>query len=266
MYISSPNNQRLKDLRKLEKASERKTENVVLLEGLREVNLAYRAGYTFRTVFICEKSIKETEHYNTSFLKDLNNVELITLSPEAYSSIAYRESTEGIIAVVEQKGHTLSHLRLSENPLVLVIEGVEKPGNFGAMLRTCDATKVDAVIICDAKTDVYNPNVIRSSIGTVFTNQIAVDSTWNVIAFLKEKGIETYAAYLETELFYYGSNFKIPTAIVVGTEAEGLSSDWISQSDHHVKIPMLGEIDSLNVSVSAAVLLYEVVRQRQFKI
>ena len=146
--------------------------------------------------------------------------------------------------------------------MILVIEGVEKPGNLGAMLRTCDAAHVDAVLICDGKTDIYNPNVVRSSLGTVFTQQVIVCQTAGAIAFLKEKGIKIYAAELRNSNLYFSENFKQPSAVVVGTEATGLSDTWIDVADARIKIPMLGEIDSLNVSVSAAVLLFEAVRQR----
>jgi TrmH family RNA methyltransferase len=263
MYISSLQNTKIKEIKKLEKSAYRKETGTFLLEGLREINLANRAGYFFESIYVCESRIRETQHYNLDFIHKMKeSVAVFTVSEEVYSSVAYRESTEGIFAVTRVKQHTLSSLQLSENPLILVIEGVEKPGNFGAMLRTCDAVNADAVIICDAKTDVYNANVIRSSVGTVFTNQIAVDSTWNVIQYLKEQNINSYAAYLETNQDYYASNFVQPTAIVVGTEADGLSEEWINAASYRIKIPMLGEIDSLNVSVSAAILLYEGLRQR----
>ena len=144
-----------------------------------------------------------------------------------------------------------------------MIEGVEKPGNLGAMLRTCDAVAVDAVIVCDTKTDIYNPNVVRSSIGTIFTNQIAVASAEEVIAYLKGKGIKTYAADLTATQSYFQKELSKPSAIIVGDEATGLSPDWVAAADERIKIPMLGRIDSLNVSVSAAVLLYEALRQRE---
>jgi TrmH family RNA methyltransferase len=264
MYISSLQNAKIKEIKKLEKSAYRKETRTFLLEGLREINLAFRAGYFFESIFICESRIKETDVYNLEFVQQIkDSCSVFTVSEDVYSSVAYRESTEGIFAVTRTKPHTLASLQISHNPLILVIEGVEKPGNFGAMLRTCDAVNADAVIICDAKTDVYNANVIRSSVGTVFTNQIAVDSTWNVIQYLKEQNINSYAAYLETNHEYYESDFAKPTAIVVGTEADGLSEDWINAATDKIKIPMLGEIDSLNVSVSAAVLLYEALRQRR---
>ncbi len=263
MFISSVNNQRIKEVRKLQKASERRAQNLFVAEGLREVILAHKGGYEIVTLFICYDKVRQSEAYNLVFLDHLKNTEIIEITEEVYASMAYRDSTEGILAIIKPKELNLASLKLSEKPLILVIEAVEKPGNFGAMLRTADAAGIEAVIICDPRTDVYNPNVVRSSLGTVFTNQIAVSETAEVIAFLKEKNIASYAAYLETEKMYYEYDFSQPTAIVVGGEANGLSEEWIKNATHHLKIPMLGKIDSLNVSVSAAVLLYDAVRQRK---
>lgn len=263
MYLSNPGNPRLKEVQKLEKHAHRKETGLFSVEGLKEINLAYKAGYEFEQVFICEEKIKETESYNLQFLKTISEIKLNTVSPEAYKAIAYRDSTEGIVAVLKQKEHSLNDLVLPEHPLLLVIEGVEKPGNLGAMLRTADAVGVDAVLLCDMATDLYNPNVIRSGIGTVFTNKIAVDSTGNIIDFLKQRKITTYAASLQAKKIYYEFDYKKPTAFVVGEEANGLSDLWQTNADEKLIIPMNGTIDSLNVSVSAAVLLYEALRQRK---
>jgi TrmH family RNA methyltransferase len=260
VFIQSAQNTRIKNLKKLEKSSERKEQGVFLIEGLRELCLAVRAGYELEELFLCEELLTQSEEYNLSEVSE--NTPIILLSKEAYSAVAYRETTEGILATAKPKEHGLQNLELKENALVLVIEAVEKPGNLGAMLRTCDAAAVDAVIVCDARTDVYNPNVVRSSIGCNFTNQIGVGTTEEVIHFLKEKKVKTYAAELTAEKFYFEQDLKEATAIVVGTEATGLSEEWIHAAEERIKIPMLGTIDSLNVSVSAAVLLFEARRQR----
>lgn len=260
VFIQSAQNTRIKNLKKLEKSSERKEQGVFLIEGLRELCLAVRAGYELEELFLCEELLTQSEEYNLSEVSE--NTPIILLSKEAYSAVAYRETTEGILATAKPKEHGLQNLELKENALVLVIEAVEKPGNLGAMLRTCDAAAVDAVIVCDARTDVYNPNVVRSSIGCIFTNQIGVGTTEEVIHFLKEKKVKTYAAELTAEKFYFEQDLKEATAIVVGTEATGLSEEWIHAAEERIKIPMLGTIDSLNVSVSAAVLLFEARRQR----
>ncbi len=258
--ISSVHNPKIKNLKKLEKVSERREQNLFVIEGLRETVLAHRAGYQMESLFVCEEIFKEQKEYP---LREIQNPKSeIRISKAVYDSLAYRETTEGVIATVVPKKLLLSELKLPANPLILVIEAVEKPGNLGAMLRTCDAAGADAVIICDAKTDVYNPNVIRSSIGTVFTNQIAVCETTEAITFLKQQKVTTYAAELSAQSAHYQKNFKTATAIVVGTEATGLSSEWRSAADEKIKIPMRGKIDSLNVSVSAAILLFEAQRQR----
>jgi TrmH family RNA methyltransferase len=193
----------------------------------------------------------------------LNGIEKIEVTESVYRSVAYRESTEGILATVKLKSHTLADLTLQPNSLILVIEAVEKPGNLGAMLRTADAAGVDAVIICDNKTDLYNANVIRSSVGTIFTNSVAVGSAEETISFLKINNIVILAATPEAETLYTKQNMTTAVAVVVGAEAEGLSFTWKNAATENVCIPMLGQIDSLNVSVSAALLLYEAVRQRR---
>ncbi|HLP18949.1 MAG TPA: RNA methyltransferase [Chitinophagales bacterium] len=258
--ISSLQNPKIKNLKRLEKSSERREQNLILIEGLRETVLALRAGYTIETIFICEEILTSSKEYP---LSELNGVkDRYSIAKPVYDSLAYRETTEGVIALARPREHTLDKLQLKANPLILVIEGVEKPGNLGAMLRTCDAAGVDAVIVCDPKTDVYNPNVIRSAVGTVFTSQIAVCETNEAIGFFKKNNITTYAAELRATDTYFQKNFKTATAFVVGTEATGLSTEWINAADEKIIIPMQGKIDSLNVSVSAAVLLFEAVRQR----
>jgi TrmH family RNA methyltransferase len=263
MYISNPKNQRIKDVLKLDKASYRKEVGLFVSEGLREVNLAYKAGYEIEQIFICEEMVIETELYNLGFLSAAAENIVTHVSQEVYEGLAYRGSTEGIVAVIKQKKHNLAEIILPSNPLILVIEGVEKPGNLGAMLRTTDAVGIDAVLLCDMATDLYNPNVIRSGIGTVFTNQIAVDSTRNIISFLKDRCVTSYAASLQAKKVYSDFDFKKPTAFVLGEEANGLSELWQNSADEPLIIPMNGAIDSLNVSVAAAVLLYEALRQRK---
>ena len=258
--ITSVQNPKIKNLKRLEKASERKEQQLILIEGLREIVLAARAGYQITSLFICQEIVKQEGDYTVAEIKA---TQTFLISKEVYDTLAYRETTEGIIATAKPKKLLLQSLVLPPNPLILVLAGVEKPGNIGGMLRTCDAAAVDAVIICDGKTDVYNPNVIRSSIGTNFTTQIAVCETSEAIFYLKQKGITTFAAELTATDPHYSKNFRQPAAVIVGTESTGLSAEWIAAADEHVKIPMLGKIDSLNVSVSAGILLFEAVRQRQ---
>ena len=167
-----------------------------------------------------------------------------------------------MVAEVKARPHSLEDLPQRDNPLIVVLEGVEKPGNLGAVLRSADAAGADAVIICDPLTDIYNPNLIRASIGAVFTVPVAVCTSEEAIAYLKERGIKIHTAQLQDSREYYDTPMTGPVAIVMGTEATGLTSVWREAADSHIRIPMLGRLDSLNVSVSAAILLYEAVRQR----
>ena len=180
-----------------------------------------------------------------------------------YEKVAYRGSTEGIIAEVRAVPRRLSDLRLGESPLVMVLESVEKPGNLGAVLRSADAAGADAVIVCDPLTDIWNPNLIRSSVGAIFSVPVAVCTSEEAIAFFKERRIRILTAQLQDSEWYYAADMTAGTAIVMGTESTGLTQIWRDAADAHIKIPMLGRLDSLNVSVSASVLLYEAVRQRR---
>ena len=193
-------------------------------------------------------------------LQDIKNVYEVT--QQVYEKIAYRGSTEGLLAVVKSKNHSLEGLNLPENPLIIILESVEKPGNLGAVLRSADAAGADAVIVCDPLTDLYNPNLIRASIGALFTVPTVAVSNAECIAFLKERGIKILTAQLQDSEFYYDMDMTCGTAIVMGTEATGLTDEWRRAADAHIRIPMCGQLDSLNVSVSAAVLLFEAVRQR----
>ena len=176
--------------------------------------------------------------------------------------MAYRGGTEGVITELHCKEMSLEALQLKDNPLVVVLEAVEKPGNLGAVLRSADASGVDAVIVCDPLTDLYNPNLIRSSIGGIFTVPTAAATSEETIKWLKDRGIKIYTAQLQDSEWYYDTDMKGGTAIVMGTEATGLTNVWRKAADAHIKIPMLGRLDSLNVSVSAAILMFEAVRQR----
>ena len=179
-----------------------------------------------------------------------------------YEKIAYREGTEGIIAEMKYKDRRLEDIKLSENPLIVVLESVEKPGNLGAVLRSADAAGADAVIICDPLTDLYNPNLIRASIGAIFSRQVAAATSEETISWLKANNIQILTAQLQDSSLYYDTPMTGPTAIVMGTESTGLTDIWRKAADKHIRIPMLGALDSLNVSVSAAILLFEAVRQR----
>ncbi|MEZ4875612.1 MAG: RNA methyltransferase [Flavobacteriaceae bacterium] len=263
--ISSLQNPLIKQVIQLtEKSRERKKHGLFVVEGQREISLANKGGYTIETLLFCAEIIPQ-EALSTLQKTIEIPFEIIQVSKEVYEKIAYRSSTEGVIALCKSKDLQLSALQFHrENPLILVAEAPEKPGNIGALLRTADAAKVDAVIIANPKTDLFNPNIIRSSVGCVFTNQVATGSTSEIIAFLKDKHIPTYCAALQASKNYYECDFTQAAAIVVGTEDDGLTEEWLQNSSQNIIIPMQGEIDSMNVSVAAGILIFEAKRQRNF--
>ena len=261
IQITSIQNPLIKSLVLLqEKAKARKQSGTFLIEGKREIELAIKGNYQLETILFLPELITENEI--NKLVK--SKVELIEITKEVYQKLAYRDTTEGILAVAKTKTLSLNDLKLPENALILVMESIEKPGNIGAMLRTCDAAKIDAVIIANPKTDLYNPNIVRSSVGCLFTNQIASDTTENVIQFLKDKKIAIFGATLQNSNFYHTQDYTTASALVVGTEATGLTQAWRDNATQNIIIPMQGEIDSMNVSVASAILLFEAKRQRGF--
>lgn len=260
-HISSLQNPLIKQLLLLqEKSRERKKTGLFVVEGEREISLAVKAGYEIVSLVYCN------EIYSEHIFMHLTGepVDRVEVPFAVYQKIAYRESTEGIIAIAKSKTHAIDSLHFnSKNPLILIAEAPEKPGNIGALLRTADAAKLDAVIIANPKTDLYNPNVIRSSVGCLFTNQVVMGSTDEIISFLNQRSIHIYCAALQASKNYTDVNFTAASAIVVGTESTGLSDAWLAQSTQNILIPMEGEIDSMNVSVAAAILIYEAKRQRK---
>jgi TrmH family RNA methyltransferase len=261
--ITSIQNSYIKNLIKLqEKARERKKQGLFIIEGKREISLAISSEYEFDSILFCPKIISEKEIIQF-FNQNINRIEI---SIEVYQKLAYRDSTEGIIAVTKTKDLSLNKIQLNnKKPLILIAEGIEKPGNIGALLRTADAANVDAVFIATPKSDLYNTNIIRSSVGCVFTNQIAQGTSEEIIAFLQKNNIDIYAATLQNSNEYHQQDYTNSAAIIVGTEATGLSNIWRTVATKHINIPMQGKIDSMNVSVSAAIIIFEAVRQRKSK-
>ena len=260
--ITSLQNTRIKNIVKLGKAKERKDQNLFILEGARELTLALSGGYKPDSVFVCPELFTKTDypHVLDSIGKEL----MYEVSQQVFEKVAYREGSDGLIALMKPKQHSLVNLSIKSNPFIIILEAVEKPGNLGAILRTADAAQVDAVIVCDPQTDVYNPNAIRSSVGCIFTVPVAVCSSTEALAWLKQQGITSYAAELQASEWYQDVNYTTPSAIVMGTEADGLTDFWLNNADKRIKIPMRGKIDSLNVSVSTAVITFEAMRQRGF--
>lgn len=284
--ITSAQNRKVKELLTLvEKSKERSAAGLFIVEGQRELGHCLDAGFIPETLFICGEvmavqnnavNVAKTGHL-TENIEGKDGLDALIAKAEAlnprlgvvqipaflYEKVAYRGSTEGIIAEVHSVPRALEDLRLGERPLVMVLESVEKPGNLGAVLRSADAAGADAVIVCDPLTDIWNPNLIRSSVGAVFSVPVAVCTSADAIAFLKKRGIRILTAQLQDSEWYYDTDMTGATALVMGTESTGLTQAWRDSADAHIKIPMLGRLDSLNVSVSAAVLLYEAVRQRK---
>ena len=284
--ITSAQNRKVKELLTLvEKSKARSAAGLFVVEGQRELGHCLDAGFIPETLFICGEVMAvqnnvvngaKTGHL-TENIEGKDGLDALIAKAEAlnprlsvvqipaflYEKVAYRGSTEGIIAEVHSVPRSLEDLRLGESPLVMVLESVEKPGNLGAVLRSADAAGADAVIVCDPLTDIWNPNLIRSSVGAVFSVPVAVCTSADAIAFLKELGIRILTAQLQDSEWYYDTDMTGATALVMGTESTGLTQAWRDSADAHIKIPMLGRLDSLNVSVSAAVLLYEAVRQRK---
>lgn len=250
--ITSTQNARIKHVVTLQqKSSLRREEGLFVVEGQREIEHCIACGYEIVELFVLD-----TTNYT-------GDIEPTFVTAQVYEKMAYRESTEGIIAVAKVKSHRLQDLKFNkQNPLVVVLESVEKPGNLGAILRTAEAANVDAVIVCDPLTDIYNPNLIRASIGGVFSVSVATCASKECIEFLKANKIRILTAQLQDSYDYYDYDMSHATALVMGTESTGLSQQWRDAADVHIRIPMLGRLDSLNVSVSTAILIYEAVRQR----
>ena len=264
MRISSLQNPSVKNLVKLTKARERKAQDLFVIEGARELSLALAGDYSIEEVYVCPELFTNTRYPDV--LNSIVGNRIIDITPQVFEKVSYRTSSDGVIALARPKMHTLADIRLSDNPFVIILEAVEKPGNLGAILRSADAAAVDAVIVCDPQTDIYNPNVVRSSVGALFTVQIAACTSQEAMNWLDQNKIVSYAAELEASNWYQDIDYSGPSAIVMGTEAEGLTNIWLNYSKKRIKIPMRGKIDSLNVSVSTAVLTFEAMRQRELKI
>ncbi len=272
LKISSLQNPRIKFALSLQKASVRKKEGLFVIEGLREINLAIQSGYRFQSLYFCPDIIERNivvssdDSLDPSGLISSVSREVLAIETTAtvFRKLVYRENSDGLFVIAFQKKHKLNSISLSSNPLLLVVESVEKPGNLGAILRTADAAGVDALLACNGITDIYNPNVVRSSLGTLFTMQIAACTTDEAVRWLKEKRISIFTTSLNASLSYHLVNYTLPAAIVAGSEATGISPVWEENSEANIIIPMFGKVDSMNVSVATSIVLYEALRQRNF--
>mgnify|MGYP003291709549 CR=1 FL=1 len=253
--ITSKSNPKIKNVVKLQKSSERREQNRIIIEGRREIERAVACGFIVDTLFVCNDIVKEAVDIKA------NIVEEVTL--EVFEKIAYREGSDGLLAIAIPKYADLKSFKPKKKPLIIVLETVEKPGNLGAVMRTADAAGVDAVIIADPRTDLYNPNAIRASIGTIFSVPLFACTSEECVKWLKENDIKIYCTYLKASIDYLEADFREGSAIVMGTEATGISDTWVKAADQNLIIPMNGIADSLNVSVTTAIVVFEAIRQRR---
>ena len=260
-YISSKNNSIFKNISKLSSSSKkRKQTKSFLVEGIKFIEMCHSNKFNFIEIIICSEIISNE---NLNFIK--NNFEhfnLFDFSKKLFDDISYKKNQDGILAIVQNKNNSIDDFKLSKNPYILVVESPEKPGNIGALLRTADAAGMDGLIIANPKTELYNPNTIRSSLGSLFSMQIATDSTENVINFLTKNDIQICSTYVEKSKNYLDINYSKPSAIVIGKESSSLTSVWRNKSDELISIPMKGKMDSLNLSVCAAIVIFEGLKQR----
>ena len=256
--IKSQVNPKIKRLVRLRDKRSRKREDAFLVEGRPEIDRFLETQQQIEEVYYCPK-LMEDKQFLECFPKDVPQFEV---DESVFAKFAYGHRMEGVVVVAKTPEHTLADVPLKKNPLYVVIEQVEKPGNLGAILRSCDGSGVDAIFLCDARVDLYNPNVIRASLGTIFSQCIVAESKEKIFDFLKEQNVQMCAATPDAKANYTEINWKQPLALVVGTESEGLTPFWLEKADQNIRIPMLGKADSLNVSVSTAIILYEMVRQR----
>lgn len=260
--ITSFQNPQIKKVIRLRDRKEREDTGLMIVEGAREVLRAKEAQINFQELYICRDFL--SRFMDDALLKSVehNVTAVFELSKDIFSKISFGERREGIIAVCPQPQWTLNDFKLSQDPLVVVVEGIEKPGNLGAVLRTCDGAGVDGLLVCDAALDIYNPNAVRSSIGTIFSVPVISNSSGEILSFLKKNNLKICIASPQAKTIYTNVNFNIPLAVVVGSEQKGLSDFWKNRADVQAKIPMRGKADSLNVSATTAIFIYEVIRQR----
>jgi RNA methyltransferase, TrmH family len=269
VQITSPQNQRIKEVLKLNKRSERAAQQRTVVEGFRECLHALDAGLLPLEAYICLQLLdggnRQVLYQRLHQLEQRSDLRLFEITAEVYAKIAYRGDSGGILLVIPYLTTTLKTLPLSPLPFLAIVEGIEKPGNLGAILRTADAAGVDAVIVCAGATDLHNPNVIRASVGALFTVPVVEAPTAEVVSWLRQHQIAIVAASPEGATLYTSVDYTRPVALVTGSEAFGLSPAWLEQANHRVYIPMRGATDSLNLATSTALLLYEVVRQRTMR-
>ncbi|MCC5848615.1 MAG: RNA methyltransferase [Verrucomicrobia bacterium] len=262
LEITSLQNPRVKQLNKFRKRSVREEDQVVLIEGYRELTRALEQGWPLTEVYFCTELFLGDNEMEVLQAAETEGAQLLQCSEAVFRKIAYRDRPDGLLAVAPQHHMTLDDLPEMDNPFLLLMVGIEKPGNLGTMLRSADGAGVDAVIICDPVTDIFNPNTVRASVGTLFSVPVAESTYEECTAWLKEQGIPMLAATPHAERSLYETDLSGPVALAVGSEMHGLDDRWMNAADLQVSLPMCGIADSLNVSTAAALILYETLRQR----
>jgi len=260
--ITSLQNEKVKQVVKLRQRARRDEQGLLIVEDERELQRALKNNRRPASLFYCRDFFAGNNE--AAFVSQCRaaGAEVISCAPEVFAKMAYRERPGGILALVPQVKYDLSGLKLPASPLLVVAEAIEKPGNLGTILRSADAAGADAVIVCDRCTDVNNPNVVRASVGAIFTVPVAETSSEETIKWLREKKIQIVAASPHARLAYTQADLRRGTAIVVGEEHQGLSALWMKTADLPVRIPMRGQVDSLNVAAATTILLFEAARQR----
>ena len=263
--ITSLTNLRVKAAVRLRDRRERDATGTTIVDGGRELLRALNRGVGVVEAFVTPGLIRDPDARAALDRLEATGAPIVDVSPAVLAKIAFGDRSDGIVAIVNTPQVTLAELEVRSDALVVVVEGVEKPGNLGAILRSADGAGADAVIAADPRTDLFNPNAIRASLGTIFSLPVATGSITEVLAWLDERGIRPIAAHLEALTSYADADFRGPLAIVLGSEAQGLSNAWDRPSVVRIRIPMLGAADSLNVSVAAGILLFEARRQRDMR-
>lgn len=260
--ISSVKNPRVKEAARLRDARHRQKQGRIIIDGARELARAMAAGISLHEIFICPALCHTAEARD--FLSGLSGVatDVLEVTPQVFEKLAFGARAEGVLGVAAAPDASLERLVLPNNPLVAVIEGAEKPGNIGAIARTADAAGLSAMVVADGRTDLYNPNAIRASLGTLFSLPVAAASTAGTIDWLRSRGLRIFAARVDGNVLYTEADFCGPSALVLGSESQGLTDTWSGGGIVGIRLPMLGVADSLNVSATAAVLFYEARRQR----
>lgn len=261
--ITSPHNPRLKRAAALREARQRRKQGRFLIDGARELLRALEAGIEVEEVFLCPAACQSEECHRVMTLLEGRAAGTLIVGPALMERIAFGGRNEGVVGIAVPPERTLNRLSLPQSPLIAVLEGVEKPGNVGAILRSADAAGINAVIVAEGGTDLYNPNAIRASLGAIFTLPMVTADSASAKAWLLERGIRCFAARVDAPRLYHQVDWRGSAAIVLGSEAHGLSQAWSGADVTPVRLPMLGAVDSLNVSAAAAVLFYEAARQRE---